>query len=129
MNFNDKVNIFYSSNIINYNLIKVINSYCYIIIINIESYKNIFNIAFIKKYKPNEFNILVIKKPYDIKLFENTIHINLNNYIDYYYITDKETNKSWIIDVKKIKYKNSIILNLMSLGNIKYKIILNINNS
>lgn len=127
MNFNDKVNIFYSSNIINYNLIKVINSYCYIIIINIESYKNIFNIAFIKKYKPNEFNILVIKKAQDIKLFENTIHMNLNNYIDYYYITDKETKKSWIIDVKKIKYKNSIILNLMYLGNIKYKILLNIN--
>lgn len=127
MNFNDKVNIFYSSNIINYNLIKVINSYCYIIIINIESYKNIFNIAFIKKYEPNEFNILVIKKAQDIKLFENTIHMNLNNYIDYYYITDKETKKSWIIDVKKIKYKNSIILNLMYLGNIKYKILLNIN--
>lgn len=128
MNFNEKVNIFYSSNIINYNLIKVINSYCYTIIINIESYKNIFNIAFIKKYKPNEFNILVIEKPHDIKLFENTIHMNLNNYIDYYYITDKETNTSWIIDVKKIKYKNSIILNLMYLGNIKYKIILNVNN-
>lgn len=73
----------------------------------------------------NLIYLLLTDSP-DIKLFETTINIELDNYTDYYYITDKNSCNTWLIDLKKIKYKNSTTLNLMYLGSIKYKIVLKI---